>query len=142
MEVDDFSALYPIGVVKNLTGLSERRLRYYEEQGLVHPQRTPGGQRLYAPADVDRLKWIKDLRDRGLSLSAVREVLARQQSGLSAQEAVLAVAAWAADFEARDDDVKARFRPPAQTPPLYAQPRAEPEGWRGRERHRQGGERK
>lgn len=142
MDVGDFSPLYPIGVVKNLTGLSERRLRYYEAEGLVHPQRTPGGQRLYSPADVELLKWIKELREKGLGLNAVREVLARQQSGLSPREAVLAVAAWAADFEARDDDVKARFRPPAQTPPLYAQPRAEPEGWRGRERRRTGGEKK
>lgn len=62
-------------MVKNLTGLTERRIRYYEEQGLIAPRRTAGGQRLYSPADVERLLRIKLLLHRGKSLEEVRRAL-------------------------------------------------------------------
>lgn len=69
------TGVYSIGVVKNLTGLTERQIRYYEEQGLVAPRRTAGGQRLYSPADVERLLRIKLLLHRGKTLEEVRRAL-------------------------------------------------------------------
>ncbi|MBE3577136.1 MAG: MerR family transcriptional regulator [Limnochordales bacterium] len=69
--------VYPIGVVEKLTGLSGRRIRYYEATGLVVPARTKGNQRLYSPADVDRLLKVKELLGQGLNIEGVRAVLKR-----------------------------------------------------------------
>lgn len=72
MRVDRTVPVYPIGVVERLTGLSARKIRYYEAMGLITPSRTPGNQRLYSPADVDRLLEIKRLLAEGLNLHGVR----------------------------------------------------------------------
>ncbi|WP_461074320.1 MerR family transcriptional regulator [Streptomyces deserti] len=64
-----------IGELARETGVSVRLLRYYEEQGLLDADRTPGGQRVYgagAPATVRR---IRALPDAGLPTRLIREVL-------------------------------------------------------------------
>ncbi len=43
------------------TGWSPRMLRYLEQVGLVAPRRSEGGYRLYGPAQVDRLRSLKQL---------------------------------------------------------------------------------
>lgn len=65
-------SVYPIGVVEKLTGLTGRRIRYYEQAGLIHPVRSEGNQRLYTPSDVARLREIKRLLEMGLNLAAIR----------------------------------------------------------------------
>lgn len=69
------SALHSIGDVKSATGLTERRIRYYETLQLLAPQRTSGNQRLYTDHDIERLKTIKQLLDSGQSLRMVRQKL-------------------------------------------------------------------
>ena len=71
-------AVYPIGVVQRLTGLSARQIRYYEKEGLLRPVRTRGNRRLYSPADVERLRQVKALLEQGLNLEGVRAYLASQ----------------------------------------------------------------
>lgn len=44
-----------IGELARRTGVSQRSLRYYEEQGLLVSDRTPGGQREYLENAVDRV---------------------------------------------------------------------------------------
>jgi DNA-binding transcriptional MerR regulator len=46
------------------TGWSARMLRYLEEQGLVRPQRSDGGYRLYGLSELNRLRSLRDLRQR------------------------------------------------------------------------------
>ena len=46
------------------TGWSARMLRYLEEHGLVRPQRSDGGYRLYGLAELNRLRALRDLRQR------------------------------------------------------------------------------
>lgn len=75
MSVDPDAAVYSIGVVQKLTGLSGRQIRYYDQQGLVRPKRTRGNRRLYSPADVERLRKIKELLDQGMNLAGIREWL-------------------------------------------------------------------
>ncbi len=43
------------------TGWSARMLRYIERAGLVEPQRSPGGYRLYGPAELQRLRTLREL---------------------------------------------------------------------------------
>ena len=57
--------------------ISISKIRYLEDQKLLAPRRTPGGYRLYAPADVDRLRTILRLqRDEFLPLRVIRQELA------------------------------------------------------------------
>jgi len=79
MSVDRTVPVYPIGVVQTLTGLSGRQIRYYEKMGLISPYRTPGNQRLYSPADTDRLLEIKRLLAQGLNIEGVKAHLASNE---------------------------------------------------------------
>jgi DNA-binding transcriptional MerR regulator len=57
--------------------ISISKIRYLEDQKLLAPRRTPGGYRLYSPADVDRLRTILRLqRDEFLPLRVIRQELA------------------------------------------------------------------
>ena len=58
-------------------GVSERALRYYQQIGLLKPTgRTPGGMRRYAPADLDRVRRIRDLQSLlGFDLDEIRVIL-------------------------------------------------------------------
>lgn len=67
--------MHSIGYVATLLGIHPQTLREYERQGLVAPQRTPGGTRRYGQAEVERLARIQRLTSEGLSLAGVRYVL-------------------------------------------------------------------
>jgi DNA-binding transcriptional MerR regulator len=57
--------------------ISISKIRYLEDQKLLSPRRTQGGYRLYAPADVERLRTILRLqRDEFLPLRVIRAELA------------------------------------------------------------------
>lgn len=65
-----------IGQVADVTGMSHRTIRYYEEMGLVTPTaRTDGGFRLYDDADIDRLLLIKPMKPLGFTLEQMRQLL-------------------------------------------------------------------
>lgn len=57
------------------TGISPRPLRYYEEQGLLVPDRNSSGYRDYTPADTEIARRIRQLLDAGLNTAAIRTVL-------------------------------------------------------------------
>lgn len=67
-------AVFPIGTVMKLTDLSARQIRYYEEQGLIVPQRTETNRRMYSLSDVDRLLEIKDYLSEGFNIVAIRRM--------------------------------------------------------------------
>jgi MerR family transcriptional regulator, copper efflux regulator len=59
-----------VGAAAAETGWSARMLRYLEQHGLVLPRRTAAGYRLYGLAEVNRLRTLRDLRQRfGLELT-------------------------------------------------------------------------
>jgi len=74
-------AVYPMGVAERLTGLTARQIRYWEQQGLVKPSRTPGGHRMYSEADILRLKEIKRLLSEGMTLERVKVYFANKEKG-------------------------------------------------------------
>jgi DNA-binding transcriptional MerR regulator len=57
------------------TGVSERSLRYYEEQGLLLAGRTPGGHREYGEWAVDRVIRIQALYAAGLNSRKIAQLL-------------------------------------------------------------------
>jgi MerR family transcriptional regulator/heat shock protein HspR len=68
--------IYMISVAADLVGMHPQTLRIYEQKGLVRPQRTAGGTRLYSEADVERLRIIQRLTtELGLNLAGVELVL-------------------------------------------------------------------
>ncbi|WP_433825775.1 MerR family transcriptional regulator [Actinoplanes sp. CA-015351] len=64
-----------IGDLAAATGASARSLRYYEEQGLLASERSPGGQRGYPHAAVERVGLIRSLLAAGLTSATIRDVL-------------------------------------------------------------------
>lgn len=59
------------------TGLTTRAIRYYEEVGLLEPAaRSDGAYRLFDASDLERLRFIKELRDdAGFSLAQIGQLL-------------------------------------------------------------------
>lgn len=67
-------ALFPISVVKEMTNLTARQIRYYEEQGLIKPARNDGNQRLFSLNDIDCFLEIKSLIDKGVNIAGIKAV--------------------------------------------------------------------
>ncbi|NYI07785.1 MerR family transcriptional regulator [Allostreptomyces psammosilenae] len=64
-----------ISALAHRTGVSERLLRYYEEQGLLRPSRLPNGYREYAESDVATVRHIRALLDAGLPTAVIARLL-------------------------------------------------------------------
>jgi DNA-binding transcriptional MerR regulator len=64
-----------IGELARRTAVSERSLRYYEEQGLLVSERTAGGHRVYGEAAVARVIRIQELLAAGLGTALIGQVL-------------------------------------------------------------------
>ena len=64
-----------IGEVSRRTGLAVSAIRFYEEQGLVQPGRSPSGHRRFRPSDIRRLSFILITQQLGFSLDEIRQRL-------------------------------------------------------------------
>lgn len=84
-----------IGELAARTGVSERSLRYYETQGLLASDRTPGGHRDFPERAVDRVIRIQELYAAGLHSSKIAKVLPcmRDEDGGPAARATPALVA-------------------------------------------------
>ncbi len=79
---DETARLLRIQEVAADTGLTPRAIRYYEELGLLAPAaRSDGAYRLYDGEDLDRLRFIRGLRDdAGFSLAEIRQLLEDEEA--------------------------------------------------------------
>ena len=69
--------LLKVGDLARRTGLTVRTLHHYDEVGLLKPSgRSDAGYRLYSQADVQRLHGIQTMRQMGLALGDIAELLA------------------------------------------------------------------
>jgi DNA-binding transcriptional MerR regulator len=64
-----------VGELARRTGVSVRLLRYYVEQGLLHPVRRPGGFREYQESDVGVVRSIRRLLGAGLPTALIARML-------------------------------------------------------------------
>jgi DNA-binding transcriptional MerR regulator len=64
-----------IGELSERTETPRRLLRYYEEQGLIIPSRSPNGYREYDEYLVDRVMQIRGLLDAGLPTRIIKRIL-------------------------------------------------------------------
>jgi DNA-binding transcriptional MerR regulator len=68
---------YTSGDLARATGNTVRTIRFYEEEGILEPAEvSDGGHRRYTDDDLERLKLIGDLRELGLSLCEIKDILA------------------------------------------------------------------
>ena len=79
-----------IGDLARRAGLSSRAVRYYEELGLISPSsHSQGGFRLFGEEHLGRLELINSLKEMGLSLTEIGEVLLAGRLGGCDREAVV-----------------------------------------------------
>jgi len=68
--------VFMISVAAQLANMHPQTLRMYETRGLIEPQRSPKGTRLYSQEDVEKLRRIQEMTaELGLNLAGVERVL-------------------------------------------------------------------
>ncbi|HEY3105281.1 MAG TPA: MerR family transcriptional regulator [Gaiellaceae bacterium] len=78
---EDSRPIYGIGAVARLLGITPSTIRTWEERyGVVSPQRSPGGRRLYSRDEVDRLRFVKLKVDEGIQPADAHRLLAERAS--------------------------------------------------------------
>jgi DNA-binding transcriptional MerR regulator len=78
-EQQHISGLYPIGTVSEITGVNAVTLRAWERRyGLIQPERTPKGHRMYSQTDVAKIQHILEQLGKGIAISRVAESLTAQ----------------------------------------------------------------
>jgi MerR family transcriptional regulator/heat shock protein HspR len=80
LEVETDRGVFMISVAARLANMHPQTLRVYEARGLIEPQRSPKGTRLYSQEDVERLRRIQEMTaELGLNLAGVERVLRLEQ---------------------------------------------------------------
>lgn len=78
--------VFMISVAAELADMHPQTLRMYEARGLIEPQRSAKGTRLYSQDDVERLRRIQEMTtELGLNLAGVERVLLLEQELIQAQ---------------------------------------------------------
>ncbi len=70
-----------IGELARRSGVATSALRFYEEQGLIVSERSAGGHRQYARAELRRVAFIGAAQKLGLTLEQIRAALATLPEG-------------------------------------------------------------
>ncbi len=80
-----------IGELATRSGVPVRMLRYYEDKGLLSPQRAPNGYREYAERDVARVGLVTSMIRSGLPTRLIVPLLRRGDERDTADEDVVAL---------------------------------------------------
>jgi len=80
---------FTIGELAVLTGLTRRALRIYEEAGLLVPQRSDNGYRCYTEQHLKDTRVIHDMRQAGIPLVMIGQLITIKHSGLSADQKLI-----------------------------------------------------
>lgn len=74
-----FKKVISIGIVSELTGLSYRQIRYYEEKNLIFPERSEKGTRKYSFIDIEALIDIAGYVEEGVRTLDIKRKLSKQK---------------------------------------------------------------
>ncbi len=100
VRVESDRGVFMISVAAVLAEMHPQTLRMYEQRGLIEPQRSPKGTRLYSHADVERLRRIQAMTNElGLNLAGVEHVLRLEQQLERANRRVAALEQRTAELE-------------------------------------------
>lgn len=73
---------YTTGEIAKLCGVSVRTVQYYDTRGILTPSElTGGGRRLYSEDDLKRMRIVCFLRDAGISINNIGELLSENNPG-------------------------------------------------------------
>ncbi|MEU9949281.1 MerR family transcriptional regulator [Streptomyces sp. NPDC047939] len=93
-----------IGELSKRTRIPIRMLRYYEERGLLRPERAPSGYRHYQEADVEQATLVSSLVRSGLPTRLILPLLQKNQ--VDGDDGDDLVALFDAEFARLDSQVK------------------------------------
>jgi len=99
--------LIRIGEVARGAGVSVRAVRYYEQQGLLIPERSPSGQRLYRQDAISRVRFFQQMFAAGLTSRRITELLPCWDSGHTDAEQRAMLRAERERIQAKVDDLQA-----------------------------------
>lgn len=77
-----YKKVITIGTVSEITGLTERQIRYYEERKLIFPERTKKGTRKYSFHDVEQLMDIVEKMEEGAQTFEIRQDMLKKEKQL------------------------------------------------------------
>ena len=78
--VETNRGVFMISVAAQLANMHPQTLRMYETRGLIEPQRSPKGTRLYSQEDVEKLRRIQEMTaELGINLAGVERVMRLEQ---------------------------------------------------------------
>ncbi|HEV3047700.1 MAG TPA: helix-turn-helix transcriptional regulator [Solirubrobacteraceae bacterium] len=89
VHVETDRGVFMISVAAELANMHPQTLRMYEARGLIEPQRSPKGTRLYSQEDVEKLRRIQEMTaELGLNLAGVERVLRLEEEIESMHERI------------------------------------------------------
>ena len=77
---------YSLGELAAASGVSERTIRYYQAEDVLPRPTKKGRDAVYADDHLERLRLIGELRDRGLKLHTIRELVANDHPARTVSE--------------------------------------------------------
>jgi len=72
---DEHTPFYTVGQVAAMLTVQQAFLRRIDEQQVVTPQRSPGGQRRYSRHDIGRVQQVVIMMGEGMTLPAIRRII-------------------------------------------------------------------
>jgi Cu(I)-responsive transcriptional regulator len=81
-----------IGEISKRSGVPAKTIRYYEDIGLIEPDRTPNGYRVFSEADMHRLSFLGRARKLGFSIEDCRNLIRLHEDETRASAEVKALA--------------------------------------------------
>jgi MerR family transcriptional regulator/heat shock protein HspR len=111
VEVSTDRGVFMISVAAELAAMHPQTLRMYEARGLIEPQRSPKGTRLYSHEDVERLRRIQEMTvELGMNLAGVERVFELEQQLDSMSRRVAALDKRASELKAEVERLEALRR--------------------------------
>jgi MerR family transcriptional regulator, heat shock protein HspR len=114
IEVTSDRGVFMISVAAELAEMHPQTLRMYEARGLIEPQRSPKGTRLYSYKDVERLRRIQEMTvELGMNLAGVERVFELEEQLETMSRRVAALDARARELKAeveRLEEIRRQLR--------------------------------
>lgn len=102
--------LLRIGEIARRSGVSVRALRYYEQQGLLQPERSESGQRHYPEATVEKVRFFQDMYAAGLTSRNIATLLPCLDTGHTDEQQRQMLHAERERIQHRTDRLQAALR--------------------------------
>jgi DNA-binding transcriptional MerR regulator len=100
---DEFAPLFTVGQVASMLEVQQAFLRRIDEQRVVSPQRSAGGQRRYSRREIGQVQQVVTMMGEGMTLPAIRRIIELQHE--------------LTELRRERDELAARLRSPTPTEP-------------------------